>query len=1407
MNRILLTVVAFLPLQISTLKKVLLRFSPIEKENYVWLSTQTRSKKKGLSNTFGFLLVLLFICSFANAATRTASVSGNWSNTATWGGAAVPTSVDDVIINNGITVTVNVNSAVCKSLNISGTLTIGNNNTNRLVTVSGNVTVNIGGIFNSAGDGGNTLLISGNVVNDGTFDMNIVGSDADVTFNGSSSQAISGAGVTMDFNSITLTNAFPLVINRGITVDGNWTNNAKTVSGSGVVTFTGTSTIGGSTVTAFPNLIVTGTVTQGINTTVSGDFIINSGTYKVNNASSHSLTILGNYNQTGGVFDFNAGTSGTSNVYLAGNLTNTAGAGSISTVGAVKNGIITFNGSGIQILNMPTAGAAIWAKYVVNAGSTLKLASNLTLNSADQVTQADWVGELTVNGTVDFGAFQVSQSGGVAGIAKVNLNSGATLITANANGVDGSVSSTNITRTFDTAANYNFNGTVAQTTSAGMPATVNSLTMTNALGVTLSKATSVTANFSIGSGSVANLGTFTHIANTLTLGSFVTSAGSWGSTISAATNKNDTFFAATTGTVGITTTSCTTGNWIGVTSTDWNTASNWCGGIPTATTDVVILSGTPFSPNIASGTTALCRNLIVNASATLTLANSSSSLLNISGNFTNSGTFTAGTASVISFVGANQAVAGVTYSNLTLSGSGTKTFTSNTVISNLMSVSSGVVVSLNGITTHTAATLLLNGVNQIGGTWGATGSGATNFNNIFFTGTGRVAVPNNSVIDNDFASYGTTGDVAGTIGEYGGAFTLNAPVGSVLMNVKFASYGTPTGTSPNFAISSCHASSSKVNTISLLGNTSWSFSATNGVLNGMFGDPCVGTSKTYSVVATYSQPICADTSPGAITINGSTPTGGNGTYTYLWEISTTSATSGYATASGTSNGRDYIVPAGIAQTTWYRRTITSGAYTSNTIVIVQVNKLPSLSTPTVAAISGTTTICAGASTTLTVSGGSLSGYPTGGDKGGYAEWFLGSCGGTLVGTGNSITVSPGSTTTYYVRYTNSCGSTASCISQVVTVTSPVITAPTASSVCSGSTYTSGAITSTGATFDWSRAGVANINAGAAGVGGTNIAKATGFSEVLTNSTAAAINVTYVLTPKSASGCSGTPYNLVITVNPTVGITITAPTASSVCSGSTYTSGAITLTGATFDWSRAGVANINAGAAGVGGTNIAKATGFSEVLTNSTAAAINVTYVLTPKSASGCSGTPYNLVITVTPTVTINAFSPATSTRCQVAGTVTTTTTANNSTGITYSLDATTAAFAGNSIVAASGAVTYAAGWSGTTTITASAAGCNGPVTTTHVVTITPTVTINAFSPATSTRCQGAGTVTTTTTANNSTGITYSLDATTAAFAGNSIVAATGAVTYAAGWSGTTTITASAAGCNGPATTTHVVTIT
>jgi hypothetical protein len=95
-------------------------------------------------------------------------------------------------------------------------------------------------------------------------------------------------------------------------------------------------------------------------------------------------------------------------------------------------------------------------------------------------------------------------------------------------------------------------------------------------------------------------------------------------------------------------------------------------------------------------------------------------------------------------------------------------------------------------------------------------------------------------------------------------------------------------------------------------------------------------------------------------------------------------------------------------------------------------------------ISGTTSICSGQSTTLTASGGTLA-------SGGSVQWYTGSCGGTLVFTGNPITVSPTSNTTYYVRYNSSCGAT-SCINTTVTV-APVPTAtsisPSSPVICSG----------------------------------------------------------------------------------------------------------------------------------------------------------------------------------------------------------------------------------------------------------------------------------------------------------------------------------------------------------------------
>lgn len=395
---------------------------------------------------------------------------------------------------------------------------------------------------------------------------------------------------------------------------------------------------------------------------------------------------------------------------------------------------------------------------------------------------------------------------------------------------------------------------------------------------------------------------------------------------------------------------------------------------------------------------------------------------------------------LVQYNGAGQTVASGTYNNLTLSGSGSKKFATNIVINNITSIATSVTVDLNGINTHTTGALLLNGVNQIGGTWGTTTSGATNPNNTYFTGTGRIAVPNNTVIDSNFASYSnSTADVFASVGEYTSPLTLTAPNGFVFINTKFASYGTPNGTFPNFTIGSCHAVNSRAITTGLLGNTIATITTSNATF---ITDPCVNIVKRYSVVATYAEPICSGNSPGIIT--GSTPTGGNGNYTYLWEQST-SVTGPYASVPGINNTKDYT-PGALSTTTYYRRTVNSGFYSDATIVIVPIISAP-ISAPTI------TSLCT--NTTLSVPASTIPGT--------YVEWFSGSCASTIIATGT--TYNPTAAGTYFARYTNRCGSS-NCSSLTVSSTPPANTVsitPTnnPSPICTNAVNASLAYTATG----------------------------------------------------------------------------------------------------------------------------------------------------------------------------------------------------------------------------------------------------------------------------------------------------------------------------------------------------------
>ncbi|ULQ56375.1 T9SS type A sorting domain-containing protein [Flavihumibacter rivuli] len=100
---------------------------------------------------------------------------------------------------------------------------------------------------------------------------------------------------------------------------------------------------------------------------------------------------------------------------------------------------------------------------------------------------------------------------------------------------------------------------------------------------------------------------------------------------------------------------------------------------------------------------------------------------------------------------------------------------------------------------------------------------------------------------------------------------------------------------------------------------------------------------------------------------------------------------------------------------------TSCRYVSNSFFL----NLKNPSTAPTAALKNKIRVCVGEPVQLTAQGGTL------GTNAVY-RWYRGSCGGTLVGTGQTITVNPISTTTYFVRIEGDCNTTA-CASVTVTV--------------------------------------------------------------------------------------------------------------------------------------------------------------------------------------------------------------------------------------------------------------------------------------------------------------------------------------------------------------------------------------
>ena len=100
-------------------------------------------------------------------AIRSASVSGNWNSTTTWGGAAVPVAADDVIIGAGVAVTVNVTTAAVHSLTIQAGAAATLIFSTFQLNVGGDVSLQGNLIWTLGTTGGLTITASGLITSNG----------------------------------------------------------------------------------------------------------------------------------------------------------------------------------------------------------------------------------------------------------------------------------------------------------------------------------------------------------------------------------------------------------------------------------------------------------------------------------------------------------------------------------------------------------------------------------------------------------------------------------------------------------------------------------------------------------------------------------------------------------------------------------------------------------------------------------------------------------------------------------------------------------------------------------------------------------------------------------------------------------------------------------------------------------------------------------------------------------------------------------------------------------------------------------------------------------------------------------------------------------------------------------------
>jgi len=173
--------------------------------------------------------------------------------------------------------------------------------------------------------------------------------------------------------------------------------------------------------------------------------------------------------------------------------------------------------------------------------------------------------------------------------------------------------------------------------------------------------------------------------------------------------------------------------------------------------------------------------------------------------------------------------------------------------------------------------------------------------------------------------------------------------------------------------------------------------------------------------------------------------------------------------------------------------------------------------------------------------------------GDVVKWYTGSCGGTLVGTGNPLTLgsTPTATTTYYGRVEtgSACNAITTCQSITITITGTPSAPTSVSAWCNGSGTTPTFCSGTSPCLQASGGSYTSLNWYTGSCGGTFVGSGSNPFGLPSISS----NTTYYLCASNACGSAST------TVSVTVDATMSAPTGASTTAACVGAGGNITLT--------------------------------------------------------------------------------------------------------------------------------------------------------------------------------------------------------------------------------------------------------